>query len=35
LQPEFLKVVAEHGIDLIDEERGSPDNKGLEFKAQQ
>jgi hypothetical protein len=27
--------VAEHGIDLIDEERGSPDNKGLEFKAQQ
>lgn len=34
-QPEFLKVVDEHGVDLINEDRGSPDNKGLEFKAQQ
>lgn len=33
--PEFLRVVAEHGVDLITEDRGSPDNKGLEFSAQQ
>ncbi|KAE9368354.1 putative TfdA family taurine dioxygenase [Stipitochalara longipes BDJ] len=32
--PEFLRVVAEHGVDLITEDRGSPENKGLEFSAQ-
>jgi hypothetical protein len=35
LQPEFVRVVAEHGVDLISEDRGSPENKGLNFKAQQ
>jgi len=35
LQPEFLRVVAEHGVDLISEDRGSPENKGLDFKASQ
>jgi len=30
----FLKVVEEHGVDLITEDRGSPDNKGLEFSAE-
>jgi hypothetical protein len=35
MKPEFLRVVAEHGVDLIAEDRGSPENKGLDFKAQQ
>ncbi len=33
--PEFQRVSAEHGVDLIAEDRGSPENKGLGFSAQQ
>ncbi|KAL2005094.1 hypothetical protein VTN00DRAFT_2944 [Thermoascus crustaceus] len=32
-QPTFNKVAKEHGIDLIDGERGSPENTGYDFKA--
>ncbi|RDW62404.1 hypothetical protein BP6252_11837 [Coleophoma cylindrospora] len=32
-QPNFNKVAAEHGLDLIEEKRGAPENKGLDFTA--
>ncbi|KUJ10841.1 taurine catabolism dioxygenase [Mollisia scopiformis] len=32
-QPNFNKVAAEHDLELIDEERGAPENKGLDFTA--
>jgi len=32
-QPNFNKVAAEHGLELIEEERGAPENKGLDFTA--
>lgn len=31
--PEFLNTAKRNGIELIDGERGSPENVGLEFKA--
>jgi len=32
-QPNFNKVVKEHGIELIDGDRGAPENTGLDFAA--
>ncbi|KAH8781800.1 hypothetical protein F5882DRAFT_500180 [Hyaloscypha sp. PMI_1271] len=32
--PGFLDVNNDHGVGLIDENRGSPDNRGLDFKAE-
>lgn len=32
-QPNFNKVASEHALELIDEERGAPENKGLDFAA--
>jgi alpha-ketoglutarate-dependent taurine dioxygenase len=32
-QPEFNRTAKKHGLDLIDEERGAPENKGLDFEA--
>jgi len=32
-QPNFNKVAKEHSIELIDGDRGAPDNKGLDFEA--
>ncbi len=34
-QPNFVKVKEEFGEELIDEYRGSPENNGLDFKAEQ
>jgi alpha-ketoglutarate-dependent taurine dioxygenase len=34
-QPNFNKVAKEHGLDLFDEDRGAPENKGLDFAASQ
>ncbi|KAK7419311.1 hypothetical protein QQX98_003463 [Neonectria punicea] len=33
-QPNFVRVKNEFGQDLIDENRGSPENNGLDFKAE-
>ncbi|KAF4995057.1 hypothetical protein FDECE_12912 [Fusarium decemcellulare] len=33
-QPNFVRVKNEFGQELIDENRGSPENKGLDFKAE-
>ncbi|KAK3631164.1 hypothetical protein LTR22_021171 [Elasticomyces elasticus] len=32
-QPEFNRTAAKYGIELIDDERGAPENKGLDFQA--
>ncbi|TVY15827.1 putative alpha-ketoglutarate-dependent sulfonate dioxygenase [Lachnellula arida] len=32
-QPNFNKVAAEHSLELLDEDRGAPENKGLDFTA--
>ncbi|KFY36046.1 hypothetical protein V494_05360 [Pseudogymnoascus sp. VKM F-4513 (FW-928)] len=32
-QPNFVNISKEHGLELINEDRGSPLNTGLEFKA--
>ncbi|CAG9982735.1 unnamed protein product [Clonostachys byssicola] len=32
-QPNVLEVVKKHGVELINGERGSPENTGLDFKA--
>jgi hypothetical protein len=32
-QPNFNKVAAEHNLELIDEDRGAPENTGLDFTA--
>jgi alpha-ketoglutarate-dependent taurine dioxygenase len=32
-QPNFNKTAKEHGIELIDEDRGAPENTGLDFTA--
>jgi len=32
-QPNFNKVAAEHGLELLEEERGAPENSGLDFTA--
>jgi len=32
-QPNFNKVSQEHGVELIDGDRGAPENTGLDFKA--
>jgi len=32
-QPNFNKVAAEHNLELIDDDRGAPENKGLDFTA--
>jgi alpha-ketoglutarate-dependent taurine dioxygenase len=32
-QPNFNKVASEHGLELIDEDRGAPENTGLDFTA--
>lgn len=34
-QPNFVRVKETFGADLIDEFRGSPENNGLDFKAEQ
>lgn len=34
-QPNFNKVAQEHGLQLIDEDRGAPENSGLDFQASQ
>ena len=35
MKPNFNKVAAEHGIDLIEGDRGAPENKGIDFTASQ
>ena len=35
MQPAFNKVAAEHGIELIEGDRGAPENKGIDFTASQ
>jgi alpha-ketoglutarate-dependent taurine dioxygenase len=32
-QPDFNKVASEHGLELLEEERGAPENKGIDFTA--
>ncbi|KAE8343174.1 hypothetical protein BDV24DRAFT_172941 [Aspergillus arachidicola] len=32
-QPSFVKIAKEHGIDLIDGDRGAPENTGFDFSA--
>ncbi|KAK5705084.1 hypothetical protein LTR97_002198 [Elasticomyces elasticus] len=32
-QPEFNRTAAKYGLELIDDERGAPENKGLDFQA--
>jgi alpha-ketoglutarate-dependent taurine dioxygenase len=32
-QPEFLNTAKKHGLELIDSERGAPENIGLDFRA--
>ncbi|TVY23037.1 putative alpha-ketoglutarate-dependent sulfonate dioxygenase [Lachnellula hyalina] len=32
-QPNFNKVAAEHSLELLDQDRGAPENKGLDFAA--
>jgi len=32
-QPNFNKVASEHGIELLEEDRGAPENKGTDFTA--
>ncbi|TVY34317.1 putative alpha-ketoglutarate-dependent sulfonate dioxygenase [Lachnellula subtilissima] len=32
-QPNFNKMAAEHSLELLDEDRGAPENKGLDFAA--
>jgi len=34
-KPNFNKVAAEHNLELIDDDRGAPENKGLDFTASQ
>lgn len=34
-QPNFVRVKKEFGQELIDDYRGSPENTGLDFKAEQ
>jgi len=34
-QPNFVKVKNEFGEELIDQDRGSPENNGLDFQAEQ
>lgn len=34
-QPNFVRVKDQFGLDLIDENRGAPENTGLDFKAEQ
>jgi len=33
-QPNFVKVKETFGLDLIEQDRGAPENKGLDFKAE-
>lgn len=35
LKPSFHNLVAQHGTELIDENRGNPLNRGIDFKASQ
>ncbi|KAH6670430.1 hypothetical protein B0J14DRAFT_670766 [Halenospora varia] len=32
-QPNFNKVASEHGLELLEEDRGAPENKGIDFTA--
>jgi alpha-ketoglutarate-dependent taurine dioxygenase len=32
-QPNFNKVASEHNLELLEEERGAPENKGIDFTA--
>jgi hypothetical protein len=34
-QPNFNKVASEHNLELLEEERGAPENKGIDFTASQ
>lgn len=34
-QPAFNNIAKEHGIELIEGDRGAPENTGYEFKASQ
>jgi hypothetical protein len=35
MKPNFNKVAAEHSLDLIEDERGAPENQGTDFTASQ
>jgi hypothetical protein len=35
MQPNFNKVALEHELDLLEDDRGAPENKGLDFTASQ
>ena len=35
IQPQFNRVAKEQQFDLIDGDRGAPENKGFDFKASQ
>ncbi|KAG0647374.1 alpha-ketoglutarate-dependent sulfonate dioxygenase [Hyphodiscus hymeniophilus] len=32
-QPNFNKIALEHGLELLDEDRGAPENRGIDFTA--
>ena len=34
-QPSFVRVKDTFGVDLIEQDRGAPENTGLDFKAEQ
>lgn len=34
-QPEFVRIMKEHGIELLENDRGAPENNGIDFKAVQ